>query len=590
MKKSKIEKIYRLRTSFSIIGLTGRTGSGVSKVAEILSSSFSDIEKIQPLKTVNISNKSRKYNISFNYSKENWKTYKVIQYKYVILLHIIRKSNQEVENFFSQNKYTSGLEKEIIDLFDKNIELISRVNNIKRIDKELKDNNELIELSSIFFSNDFEKIALRFNTILEKSSIINRINFLHEIANNIRKCGDCFNNKDEDELSIFKIAETINRLIKGYKLQNEETHIVIDSLRNSIEIMFFKERYSAFYMVSINSEHRRKFLLNRYKCEDLVNEILKIDDQEYEGKGVSNGDFFVQDVRNCIQKSDIHFNYNPPTEDRNKSFEIEPLIEKCDYYLIGQIIKYTGLILHPGLITPSAQERCMQIAYVSKSNSGCISRQVGAVITDVSFSIKAIGWNDVPSNSTPCLLRNSQNLIDDKDLDAYSPYEKDEKYDFIKPFKNYYSDLDNSKLDGLNCSYCFKDFQNSLEKKENQVHTRSLHAEENAMLQISKNGGTSLKNGILFTTASPCELCSKKARQLEITQIYYIDPYPGISKWHILRDGTSVPELILYSGAVGKAYHKLYDPVMSYKDELALITNKRPKKDLHLYLDKKEAV
>lgn len=37
------------------------------------------------------------------------------------------------------------------------------------------------------------------------------------------------------------------------------------------------------------------------------------------------------------------------------------------------------------------------------------------------------------------------------------------------------------RLDGRNCSYCFKDIKNSITPNEkNQVHTRSLHAEENA--------------------------------------------------------------------------------------------------------------
>ena len=45
------------------------------------------------------------------------------------------------------------------------------------------------------------------------------------------------------------------------------------------------------------------------------------------------------------------------------------------------------------------------------------------------------------------------------------------------------------------------------------------------------------KNGKLFCTASPCELCSKKAFQLGIKDIYYIDPYPGIALKHIIRFG-----------------------------------------------------
>ncbi|MEB3191253.1 MAG: hypothetical protein VKL42_13005, partial [Snowella sp.] len=121
----------------------------------------------------------------------------------------------------------------------------------------------------------------------------------------------------------------------------------------------------------------------------------------------------------------------------------------------------------------------------------------------------------------------------------------------------------------------FKDVQNFIEEKENQVHTRSLHAEENAFLQITKYGGEGIEGGILFTTASPCELCSKKAYQLGIKKVIYIDPYPGIANKHILKIGNNLkrPELQLFHGVIGNAYHKLYQPVLSFKDELNWITD-----------------
>lgn len=81
-----------------------------------------------------------------------------------------------------------------------------------------------------------------------------------------------------------------------------------------------------------------------------------------------------------------------------------------------------------------------------------------------------------------------------------------------------------------------------------------------------------IKGGILFSTASPCELCSKKAYQLGIKTIVYIDPYPGISIEHILDAGTNTPEIILFRGALGRAYHSLYQPAMAYKDELQMLT------------------
>ncbi|NML60989.1 hypothetical protein HHL21_07810 [Massilia sp. RP-1-19] len=127
------------------------------------------------------------------------------------------------------------------------------------------------------------------------------------------------------------------------------------------------------------------------------------------------------------------------------------------------------------------------------------------------------------------------------------------------------------KKTGRNLSYCFKSEYNALTEEKNQVHTRSLHAEENAFLQLSKYGSHGIFGGVLFTTARPCELCSKKAYQLGISRIYYVDPYPGIAVRHVLMGGENPPKLLLFYGAIGRAFHKLYNPILAYKDELATL-------------------
>ncbi|MEY7479027.1 deoxycytidylate deaminase, partial [Citrobacter freundii] len=100
------------------------------------------------------------------------------------------------------------------------------------------------------------------------------------------------------------------------------------------------------------------------------------------------------------------------------------------------------------------------------------------------------------------------------------------------------------------------------------VHTRALHAEENAFLQLAKYGGIGIVGGKLYTTASPCELCAKKAYQLGISEVVFIDPYPGITQDHIINIGTMPPKLIQFRGAIGKAYHRLYEQIIPIKDDL----------------------
>lgn len=104
------------------------------------------------------------------------------------------------------------------------------------------------------------------------------------------------------------------------------------------------------------------------------------------------------------------------------------------------------------------------------------------------------------------------------------------------------------------------------------MHTRALHAEETAFLNLSGDDKSRAKGGYLFTTSSPCVLCAKKARYLNISKIYYVDPYPDISYDHVLCAGprASRPEFVLFTGAIGTAYTRLFTPLLAIKDEREL--------------------
>lgn len=616
----KLDQLYSLRKNFTIIGLTGKVGAGTSKIAEILSSKdFISTINIDDFNLDQNRPEDLKIKICYNYLKdnENWRNFTVIEYKSVLLLHLLfesvyaTKDNNSIEaaitkaiEIIGQNG-ESGYFKDIyINRFDINedydslgnylftntkwFDEISKINFVEyaTLNKYLKANKTERKIYLLFYAH-FSKFSEGFYDVLNKLNFTKRTRLLHDLANNLRLYGNVINiESDEKNLKyIYTVAETINYLIKLYKSYNEDdTKIIIDSLKNSLELMYFKEKYSAFYMVAVNKseEERKKYIsdkliniLEKKTIDNHFKETLKLGDSEYDGTDFSKGEFAYPDIENCIQKSEYHLFFS----ESDRKFDIN-----------RQLIKFISLIHQPGIITPSGIERCMQVAYNAKLNSGCISRQVGAVVTDANFSIKSIGWNDVAEHQLPCNLRSVKDLISGENPSHFSDYEKDGgkfiKGEETRTFKELVSldfeELKNNEKDlgGRTCSFCFKSHQNAYEGEKNQVHTRSLHAEENAMMQVVKNGGLGLKYGNLFTTASPCELCSKKAFQLGIKNIFYIDPYPGIATKHILKSGIDSknnPELLMFQGAVGKTFHKLYDPFMPYKDELAILTDIKPK-------------
>ncbi len=527
------------------------------------------------------------------------------------------KGNQN-ERFGSDKGISSGSKQFLEDEFQK--ELFQQLTNLSNLDIKIFSESDLakvLKTNNIFFSEEYQIFAQFFFSKLDSFSIFLRHILIHVASYRLRLYGNLDVNVEENNSErlrdIYKIAEVINSIIKAHRNENDgKAHIIIDRLKNSYEMLYFREKYSGFYMVSLNRDDDSRYksieekigeISNaRTSVEENLKRIKELDQTEYLVSEFKKGEFESFDIENCVQKADYHIWYDEKFSDINfyDNFNLEgglqyndKKIEKTNKYyvyqpLLIQVLKLTALIKLPGLITPTYPERIMQIAYNAKLNSGCISRQVGAVVTDRNFSVKGIGWNEVGNGQTPC---SSRDIRDYKDSSATNNngYTKFELGNTIHKYKDGKSfrekmiedigkvtpDLDNN-LKGRTCSFCFKSHHNDYEAKDNQVHTRSLHAQENAMLQISKYGGQPLESGNLFTTASTCELCAKKAYQLGVKNIFYIDVYPGISNEQILKNGSHMPNLFAFQGIIGRAFNKLYEPFMSQKDELHIRTKFKP--------------
>lgn len=562
--ESAIHELYSEGDDFIVLGLTGRTGSGCSTLASILTSDKSRIKHSLFHGAAPKSNEDRKQKIILKYFQCKWAKFTLLQVRSLITMLIAQaEMPSDIDEIKKAHKISDGdfesLKENLIEIRATYDQRMTAVSSDSASDAE---HECLID----FYTNYLPTKCNEIKKILGESNVVKLYQF---VGKNLRTSGEVFNSQESTGNS-FKIAKTINEAIKLIRKSNQrlrqETLIVIDAIRNPLEALFFQERYSSFYLVAVScpdSQRKERLRKNGYNEPD----IKSIDDNEYKAKDIDDKNAYsIQDIQSCLQRADIYIQ-NP--DEVNKVTEFKNLA--------NQAIRFVTLMKRPGIITPTAIERCMQMAYTAKLNSGCISRQVGAAITDANFSIRAIGWNDAPYGQVPCNLRNRLDLINGDDVDAFSEFEKKDA-DYIRHMND--SVVKFSKINGyMNISYCFKSEYNDMTKMKNQVHTRSLHAEENAFLQISKYGGQGIQNGYLFTTASPCELCSKKAYQLGIKRIYYIDPYPGIAISHVLHGGNNNPELILFSGAIGKAFHRLYMPITAYKDELSALTQIQTKNE-----------
>ncbi len=592
--KKFINELYDKRNKLIIIGLTGSTGSGCTTVANLISDDLFNKYLPEPKKECYTNIEERKYKIAhkyFNNHRENFKNddiYK-IEVTDIICSFILEHDYSELEKYIKKidddnkedkkhtiNKYEEEILPELKNFKKKFNSIKSNIlgeeNNF--IENLRKNNKLLIEkLKGLKnFKKNLKKILK--NTYLyiyqnnKKNSIRRQANLytclFQNIGDNIRATGNPYLTVEPEKIQsdpekIYSIPKRIKEIIDIIDLSEKDKNklIIIDAIRNPFEVIFFRDKYSNFYLfnVSKTDKERKEALIKKGLCTEEIEDIEKRELIKMKYK-----DYYKVNVLKCIDLSDIHI-FNPGDKNNYKKNYKENIKKN--------LVRYLALIMHPGLVTPTDVERCMKIANDLRVNSGCLSLQVGAIVTDDSYNIISTGWNTVPNGQIPCNLRNIENFINEDDEVSFSKYElEDENFNnYIK--LQYYLNID-EKLDKHYIpQYCFKDAYHCFTSERNQVHTKAIHAEEMALL---KGVVKEFKNGKLFTTSKTCELCAKKTYQAGIKEIYYINQYSGISEDNIINCGTNQPELKIFDGITGLAYDKLYTRLIAYDEEQYALT------------------
>lgn len=553
------DEIYQeLRENFIVIGLTGALGSGCTKSAEILSSAI-NIESLLPLREhqreFDALEPYRLNKIQNFLKTHQWKEFYHLKVSNLLFCIFFNHEDKYLDEEYQVKKWFKGnaeVYRATHQLCQKICAAILTPNGQEsgQLSELLKQLNGCIQQHVVKTQSPYTQVFQKIGSELREQGLQAFINSTLLYQKKIA--------------SVFAIADFIKQTIKhlrkeGYKF------FVLDALRNLYEINYFKARYSNFYLFSINASktERKNRILSQFGH--------KLHDYELIEKNETNKDEnHSQNINECIGNGDVFITNNLDIKD-----------------LQYQLVKYVSLIRRPGLFTPSKDERSMQIALTARYNSGCISRQVGACVVGKDGYVLGIGWNDVPEGSIPCLYRSSHSLLmDHKGSPEFSEYEISER------FKHHVA-----ATIGVNHQpFCFKDLENRrngqeklaavmaknqdenlspklqealLKEFKNTTRERALHAEENAFLQSSKVGGGSLKHSILYTTASPCQLCAKKAMQLGVSRIVYIDAYPDISNAQTLQSGEKdkYPKLDMFVGVAESAFMKLYKPLINIKDE-----------------------
>lgn len=317
--------------------------------------------------------------------------------------------------------------------------------------------------------------------------------------------------------ALLKIQETLARQ-PGAKF-------VVDSIRNPSEVRALRAYSRNSFLFGVYAEKDVRWKRVRAKYNDNWAAFDTDDKNDTGGESESHG----QRVGDCFYEADVVLKNNDNfAAPQNADFQS----------LAGVVSKYVDLVTQsPSRKQPIRKEEAlMAMAYAASQQSSCLKRKVGAVIVDGFGNVISSGFNEVPKYENPCEGEYLECYRDWSCKDFFGtlkgkiPEVKGREDDLRKVFRSKFKILD----------YC-----------------RALHAEENAILNLARNGsGGLLGDCTLYTTTYPCRQCANRIANVGIKRVVYVEPYPDEEAKVILR-GADVVD-VFFQGVTFKAYFRIY--------------------------------
>lgn len=345
------------------------------------------------------------------------------------------------------------------------------------------------------------------------------------------------------DLAIHRIATSRDH---GRETSSRRHCFIIDSIKNSQELHQLRNTYGEiFYFIGcFSSLDKRREELSKQMTQSELHQIVDQDS----GEELDHG----QTVRNVFPECDYFIRIDSKTD---------TVIEK-------KVERLLDVLFHTRIVTPTIHETAMYHAASAAGNSACLSRQVGAAVTDKNGEIISIGWNDVPKFGGG-VYRSSIDVSSTEsdhrcwNLDGgqcFNDQEKDVLTSFI---------VEKLVADGIIMASKKQDAITSVRSsgKLGQLleFSRSIHAEMNAIISAGHTNGEKLKEAMLFATTYPCHSCARHIVASGIKDVYFIEPYRKSLAVKLHGDAISESEMdtnkvrvLMYEGVAPRRYYSLF--------------------------------
>lgn len=305
---------------------------------------------------------------------------------------------------------------------------------------------------------------------------------------------------------------------------------LIDQLKNPAEVALLRAIYGAnFFLIGVLcSYEQRKHNLKAEGIDSANAELLMERDRQQEEK-------YQQKLEKTLQFADFFI--------RNARSNTAQLLAPVKRFLE---------LMHGKVgITPTRQEQGMYAAYSASLASACLSRQVGAAVQDKDGKLIATGCNDVPRGGGG-LYREADSQTDNRCVHlnggvCFNHLEKDKLKLEIQDLAESFLEKELKHAEGVGAVERAAEARKLAKglatflRKESRLNdllefSRSVHAEMDALISLSRAGSGSAQDGVLFTTTYPCHNCARHIIAAGIRAVYYIEPYEKSLALELHRD------------------------------------------------------
>jgi deoxycytidylate deaminase len=210
----------------------------------------------------------------------------------------------------------------------------------------------------------------------------------------------------------------------------------------------------------------------------------------------------------------------------------------------------------------------MYFAASAAGNSACLSRQVGAAITDKAGEVIAVGWNDVPKVGGNLYMADPEDPLSSKDqrcwnLEGGICFNDEEKKLISEVLVDELTRA--GAISEENKGLAIRAIAQNSKIKNLIEFSRSVHAEMHAIINAGKISTAILEGGKMFITTYPCHNCARHIVAAGVREVYYIEPYRKslATKLHsdaLTEDESEVEKvrILPYDGIAPSRYLKLF--------------------------------